>query len=69
MLLKLVERLQKGKLRATIMFQMLEKLLCSERFRHLNLFSLSQGRSRGDLIIKYKHFHRHAVSITKSFLI
>lgn len=43
MLLKLVERLQKGQLRATIMFQMLEKLLRSKGFRLLNLFSLSQG--------------------------
>lgn len=69
MFLKLVERSQKVQLRATIMFQMLEKLLCSGGFTDLNLFSLSHRGSRGDLIIRCKHFHTHTVSTTKSFLI
>lgn len=51
MFLKLVERSQKVQLRATIMFRMLEKLLCSGGFRDFNLFSLSHKRSKGDLII------------------
>lgn len=69
MFLELAERSQKVQLRATIMFKVLEKILLSGGFRDLNLFSLSQRRSRGDLIIKHKHFHRYAVSTTKSFLI